>query len=296
MWTWIRESGKQELIETQRPILWDMNHMKYVLPKVDELQVGRYNYIQSLRQFFKSTNKDELLKEPLLAAKRKNQRSPRGPRRSKDRFTPQEYIEKIRPLLREDSLLALDLHVTLKCRESTTNDCSLIGLEWENVNWNDDVYGFPAVTITVHESKTNGGTDWEHCPVDLWFADLSTRLRVAYEKRTSNRIFNFKYDTYLTLYHKLEKKLGWPIRPHDCRRSAGGWLRDLGLSELAIGQYDTKNGKAVGFTGVGWENAEIYYRHYGKMNPLAIYDKKQRLDTSMFNGLVNKIVEQKQWR
>jgi integrase len=295
MWNWIRESERTDLIETQRPILWEMKHVQYVLPKIDELQIGRYNYIQALRHFFKSANKDELLKEPLLAAKRKDQRSPKGPRRSKDRFTPQEYIEKIRPLLREDALLALDLHVTLKCRESTTNDCSLIGLEWENVNWNDAVYGFPTVTVTVHESKTNGGTDWEHCPVDLWFADLSSRLRIAYEKRTSDRIFDFKYDTYLLLYHKLEKKLGWPIRPHDCRRSAGGWLRDLGLSDLAIGQYDTKSGKAVGFTGVGWENAEIYYRHYGKMNPLAIYDKKQRLDTSMFNGLINKMVEQKQW-
>jgi hypothetical protein len=96
------------------------------------------------------------------------------------------------------------------------------------------------------------------------------------------------------MYHKISDKLGWDIRPHDCRRSAGGWLRDLGLSELAIGQYDTKSGKAVGFTGVGWENSEIYYRHYGKMNPLAIYDKKRRLDTSMFNGLINKILEQKQ--
>lgn len=295
MWTWIRESGKPELVETQRPIMWTMEHIKYILPKIDEQQIGRYNYIQALRQFFKSCKKNELLNEPLLVAKRKDQRSPRGPSRSKDRFTPSEYTGKVRPLLLEDERLALDLHVTLKCRESVKGDSSLIGLEWENVNWNDDFYGFPMVTISVHESKTSGGTDWEHCPVDLWFSDLSSRLRAYYEKRTSDRIFDFNYDQYLLMFHKISDKLEWDIRPHDCRRSAGGWLRDLGLSDLAIGQYDTKSGKAVGFTGVGWENAEVYYRHYGKMNPLAVYDKKQRLDTSMFNGLVNKIVEQKQW-
>lgn len=30
---------------------------------------------------------------------------------------------------------------------------------------------------------------------------------------------------------------------------------------------------------------------YGKMNPLAIYDRSQRLDVNMFNGLIHKILE-----
>lgn len=79
--------------------------------------------------------------------------------------------------------------------------------------------------------------------------------------------------------------------PHDCIRSLSGWLRDLGLSDLAIGQYDVTTGEAVGFTGVGWENAEIYYQRYGKMNPLAIYDCSQRLGVSVFDGLILKILE-----
>ena len=74
MWTWIKESARSELVETQRPIMWTMEHIKYILPKIDERQIGRYNYIQALRQFFRSANKNELLNEPLLAAKRKDQR------------------------------------------------------------------------------------------------------------------------------------------------------------------------------------------------------------------------------
>ena len=65
----------------------------------------------------------------------------------------------------------------------------------------------------------------------------------------------------------------------------------MGLSDLAIGQYDQNSGEGVGFTGVGWENAEIYYTRYDKMNPIAIYDKNQKLDLSIFDGLILKILE-----
>jgi len=149
------------------------------------------------------------------------------------------------------------------------------------------------VTMDVYEPKTSGGTWWTHCPVDLWFKDLSSRLKKRWEAegRPSNgRILHYSYHGYAELWKKLSGRLGVKRLPHDCRRSPGGWLRDLGLPDLAIGQYDATTGEAVGFTGPGWENAEIYFQHYGKMNPLAIYDSSKKLDVSVFDGLIHKIL------
>jgi hypothetical protein len=49
----------------------------------------------------------------------------------------------------------------------------------------------------------------------------------------------------------------------------------------------------VGFCGVGWENPNTFYSYYGKMNPIAIYDKTKRLEVNFFNGFIRKILENK---
>lgn len=95
-------------------------------------------------------------------------------------------------------------------------------------------------------------------------------------KPNEGKMIPTSYLKCLELWRKISKRLGKQFQPHDCRRSPSGWLRDLGLSDLAIGQYDQNSGEGVGFTGVGWENAEIYYTRYGKINPIAIYDKKTK--------------------
>lgn len=295
MWQWIKESGDSELVQTQRPILWSIKHIQQILPKIDEKGIARYQPIQALRQFFESCRRYDMLKEPLLKARRKDMRSPKGTRRIKDRFTPQEYSEKIRPLLNDDERFIVDMHITFKCREGDREHGSLLNLKWSDINWEDSFYGFPMVTATIFEPKTGGGTFWEHCPIDLWFADLSSKLKERYQETDGDYVFPFDYVDYLKVWEKISDAVGCKFEPHDCRRSPSGWLRDLGLSDLAIGQYDARSGKAVGFAGVGWENSEIFFQRYGKMNPIAIYEKKKRLDTSMFNGLVNKIVDQKQW-
>jgi len=295
MWQWIKESGDPELVQAQRPILWSIKHIQYVLPKIDEKGIGRYQPIQALRQFFESCRRFDMLKEPLLKARRKDMRNPKGPRRIKDRFTTEEF-KRILSVLDDDEAFMVKMHVTLKCREGDRNKGSLLDLKWSDINWEDSFYGFSMVTATIFEPKTGGGTLWEHCPLDLWFADLSTRLKEKYQEKNGDHIFPFNYTQYTAIWNRISDAIGEDFEPHDCRRSPSGWLRDLGLSDLAIGQYDARSGKAIGFAGVGWENAEIFFQRYGKMNPLAIYDKKQRLDTSMFNGLVNKIVQQKQWR
>jgi integrase len=298
IWAWIRESGKPELVQTQRPMLWTIKHVQYILPKIDELQVNRYEWIQALRRFFESCHKYDMLKETLLKARRKDMRSPKGPNRSKDRFTPQELTQQILPLLTEDEAFTIKMHLTLKSREGSRGKGSLLNLKWQDINWNDTFYGFSAVTVTVFEPKTAGGTYWEHIPVDLWFADLSTELKnrcplLEGRKPEDDFVFPFNYKQYSSVWRKISGKIGFKLEPHDCRRSPSGWLRDLGLSDLALGQYDPTTGKGKGYAGVGWENSEIFFQRYGKMNPVAIYDKSKRLDTTMFDGLINKILEQK---
>jgi hypothetical protein len=291
MWTWIKE--KPELAATQRPISWTDEHVQHIRIKIDEEHVAKYSWIQTLRHFFLSAKRPDMLQNILLKARRRDMRSPNGASRKRDRFTPKEYTDEIRPLLNEDERFTADMHNTLRAREGRNKKGSLLGMKWTDINWEDTFYGFPMVTAQVFEPKTAGGTTWEHCPIGFWFADLPDRLRRRFENRTSEYIFPYTYDQYREVWAKISAALNKDFEPHDCRRSPSGWLRDLGLSDLAIGQYDARTGKAIGFAGVGWENAEIFFQRYGKMNPLAIYDKTKRMDVSMFNGLVNKILEAK---
>jgi len=297
-WQWIRESGKPELVQTQRPALWDSKHVQYCLMKIDELKITRYAPVQSFRMFFESQKRFGMLKEPLLRARRKDMRSPNGRRRKRDRFTPRELNEEILPLLNEDEAFTVKMHLTCKGREGDRGKGSLLNTTWEDIKWEDNFYGFSMVTMTVYEPKTKGGTYWGHIPVDLWFKDLSKELLSRYKANKAlaipeKYVFPFNYDQYLRLWQKISKALNKKFEPHDCRRSPSGWLRDLDLSDLAIGQYDPNSDRATGFAGVGWENPTIFFNRYGKKSPHAIYDKSKRLNTKWFDGLILKILENK---
>ena len=287
MWTWIRESGRDELIRTQRPALWGDEHINFVLAKLAELKISTYGYKQALRRLFESLGRHELLKDRRLRASQKDLRSPNNAKkRTIDRFTPSQVPE-ILSVCDNNQQFAIKLNITLKCRTR-----ALFALDWSNVRWKDEFYGFQMTTIDVFESK--GNVWWKHCPVDLWFGSLSKDLRERWEKSgcpTSGRIIPFDYNDYRRLWIRISQKMGFKLLPYDCRRSPSGWLRDLALSDLAIGQYDANTGEGIGFAGGGWQNPQIYYTRYGKMNPLAVYDRSKRLDVSMFDGLIHKILE-----
>ena len=292
MWTWIRESGKDELVESQRPQLWGNEHIDFIIAKLAELRISVYSDIQALRRLFESIGKHELLKDRRLRASAKDMRSPNNSgKRACDRFTPQQVphiLDFAHDFVNDESdPFAIKLHITLKCRNK-----ALFGLDWSNVRWEDDFYGFSITTIDVYESK--GKVWWRHCPVDLWFGSLSKGLRERWERLgcpRSGKIIPFDKGHYGKLWKHISEKNGTKLEPYDCRRSPGGWLRDLYLSDLAIGQYDANTGEGIGFTGSGWENPMIFYTRYGKMNPLAIYDRSKRLDMSFFDGLIHKILE-----
>lgn len=274
--------------------MWNERHIQFILAKIDTERMGRYGWIQSLRRLYESMKRSDMLSNPLLKARRVDMRSPNGASREIDRFTPSQFKQILESCDTEEERFIVKLHVTLKSREGNIGAGSLLGLKWGAINWTDTFYGVQLVTVTVYEPKTAGGTQWEHCPVDLWFSQLSEDLRKRFEIRpgySDGTIVGMDYPHYLAVWAKINQKLGTNYQPHDCRRSPSGWLRDLGLSDLAIGQYSPTTGKAVGYTGVGWENAEIYFTRYGKLNPLALFDKSQRLDISFFDGLINKIVE-----
>jgi integrase len=295
MWTWIKDSGKNDLVESQRPIIWTDAHIQHIRIKLDEEHIAIYSWIQTLRHFFLSAKRPNMLQNILLKARRRDMRSPNGASRAIDRFTPKEFTDEILPMLNKDEQFIVKMHVSLKSREGDQGKGSLLGLKWSDINFEDTFYGFPIATAKVFEPKTAGGTTWEHCPIDFWFQGLSEELKTRFLASHSSNpyVFSYTQDQYQNLWTKISVVLKKDFEPHDCRRSPSGWLRDLTLSDLAIGQYDARTGKAVGFAGVGWENAEIFFQRYGKMNPLAIYDKSKRMDVSMFNGLVNKILEAK---
>lgn len=287
-WIWIKED--EGLSQLQRPALWDERHIKVILKKVRKMEIALYGPKQALRRFFESQGNYPMQKHVLIKAKRADMRSPKGPKRKVMSFRPSELNEILACVSSENQRL-IKVHVTVKSREQ-----SLLNTEWSAINWEDPFYGFPMATITIFEPKTKGGTYWEHCPLDLWFSDLSTDLYEEWERQgkpKQGKIFPMVYHGYYKLWQAISKILDKKFEPHDCRRSAGGWLRDLGISDLALGQYNPLTGKAIGYTGVGWENSEIYYQRYGKRNPVAIYDKTKRLDIAVFDGLIHKILENK---
>jgi hypothetical protein len=49
----------------------------------------------------------------------------------------------------------------------------------------------------------------------------------------------------LELWRYISRKIGVKLEPYDCRRSPSGWLRDLYLSDIAIGQYDATTGEGT---------------------------------------------------
>lgn len=303
MWMWI----KQEPIESRakeetpkfanlsRPALWDINHILYILQKIKELRVAPYSWKQTLRRFFESQGNIELQKHKKIKAKRSDMRSPKGPARKQTSFVP-SLMSKIWEYLDSKGKLAVDLHLTVKSREGDRGQGSLLDIQWKHINWTDQFYGLPMVTIDVFEPKTSGGTWWRHCPVDLWFGDLSKRLKEKWEKLDRPKegyVLDFTYEQYRNLWTKISKHIGRKLEPHDCRRSSASWLRDLGLSDLALGQYNPSTGEAIGYTGVGWENSEIFYQRYGKMNPKAIFNAQLKLNTKIFSGLILKILEER---
>jgi len=292
-WMQIREDP--ELKQISRPALWDERHIIFILKKLKEREIALYAPKKALRMFFESQGNHKLRKLPLIGARRKDMRSPKGAKRKETSYTPNEYA-KIREFINSEEKLGTDIHVTVKSREGDKGRGSLLDAQWKHINWHDSFYGFPTVTIDIYEPKTKGGTWWRHIPLDLWFGDLSKRLFEKWEKLgkpAEGYILDFTYQEYLKLWHKISWFMKKKLEPHDCRRSAGSWLRDLGCSELALGQYNPTTGEAIGYTGVGWENSEIYFQRYGKMNPKAIYNKRLRLDTNIFTGLIHKILENK---
>ncbi len=271
MWQWVRESPK--LSQKQRPIMWDIQVVKLILSKVNDLKISKYQWVQALRQFFHSQERYKMVKDPLLRARRKDQRAPHAKKRIKDFVSPPEFQDQVLAACdTEDQRLALRMHVTLKAREGSQNieRDSFLGLRWENVIWEDAYYGEPSATIAVYEPKTGGGTTWLHCRLDLFFKNLPQQFRDYWTRQGApkkGRVWKWlSYQDYLRLFKMIREKTGLTVIPHDMRRSGATWLHNIGLDSLAIGQYNPGSGDAIGFGGVGWENAEIYFQRYGKMS------------------------------
>ena len=263
-WQWLRKNHR--LASKQRPVLWDIEVVQFILAKISELGVASYGYKQAFRQFFWSQNKTDLIRHPLLRARRKDMRSPNCVSTRKDFSTPEEF-ERIRksPKMLPDEIITMELHATLGCREGkplVNPNASLLGINWGR-------YNREVKTIDVWEPKTGGGTWWRDIPLDLFFRDLPAKLETLWlslDKPSEGRILPWSYEQLRGIYKKASKILGRKINPHDARRSHATWLLDADCDVRAIiGEYNPQRGEGRAL-GVGWENPEIFFRRYGRLS------------------------------
>jgi len=217
-----------------------------------------------------------MLKHRLLRARRRDMRSKNSnsSKRIKDYATRQDFQMMLDACDTDIERLKLRVHVTLKSREGAYPEhrklgASFCNLKWERVIWHDTYYGESKVTIAVFEPKTGGGTLWIHCPLDLYWMKLPEEFRTYWRSQDSPKEgFVWGDDTYtdyLKQFQKIRERTGMDLTPHDLRRTGATWLHDLGADNLAIGQYNPRTGIAIGYGGVGWENAEIYFQRYGRL-------------------------------
>ena len=262
IWEWVRENPK--LARLQRPILWDIEVVRFVLAKLSDMKISRYGYIDAFRQFFKSLGKHDLVKNPLLRARSKEMRAPGKKEMRREALYTEEFNQALEDEpLKTRTLLWIGVTVGGRPGSKPPFDSGLLGLSWDQVNWKKR-------TINAYESKTGGGTWWTGCPLDLFSDQSFDLLRELWKDQGApekGRIFNRSYEDLRDLCDYLSKKMKRKIIPSDFRDTHAVWLRDLGMSDLAIGQYDALTGEAKGIGGVGWQNAQIFYSRYGKVSP-----------------------------
>ena len=159
------------------------------------------------------------------------------------------------------------LHVTLGCREGTTGEGGILGLEWNRVNWSKR-------TIDVYEGKTGGGFYWLDCPLDL-FGDRAFEMLqqywieqgkpeegkmfhdVSYAKKKGNG------GLYLTeIYEEASEAIGEKygrggITPHFADKLHASLLIDADVPlEMVAGD------KPYGIMGRGWEDLSTLKKYY----------------------------------
>ena len=262
IWTWVRENPK--LARQQRPILWDIQVVKFALARLTEIGISRYGYIQSLRHFFDSCGKHDLVKNPLLRARSKELRAPGKKEHRREELYPEEFKKALEDEpLKVKTLLWTGVTVGGRPGTRPPYESGLLGLSWDQVNWKER-------TVNVYESKTGGGIWWIRCPLDLFSDQSFELLRELWKDQGApekGRIFPMSYKDLRELFDYISEKIGRKTIPSDLRDTHATWLRELGMSDLAIGQYDALSGEAKGLGGVGWQNAQIFYSRYGKISP-----------------------------
>lgn len=277
-WLMIRESGRKSLLQKQRPALWDKEVIDYIIARLVKKKVALYNWKQALRRLFECLGRFDLMKYKKLKARRRDMQSPKGKKRIKTYVTPEEFNQMLGACDTDRERLKLKVHVSLKCREGgekhhRETGASFCNLLWERVLWEDAYYGAPRTTIAVYETKTGGGTLWTHCPLNLYWRKLPDDFKAYWESQGCPKegyVWGEEtYGDYRRLFKKIRQRTGLDVRPHDMRNTGATWLHSMGADNLAIGQYSPGQ-DAIGFGGVGWENAEIFYQRYGRLTPKAV--------------------------
>jgi len=177
----------------------------------------------------------------------------------------------------------LELHMTLGAREGANNPkAGMTGISWDKFKRN-------FTTMDLFESKVRGGIHWRDCPIDLFFADLPTKIRAMWEERgkpITEKLLRKGYTELRNIYKEIRSALAkyfegklepslfteiTTLKPHDADKMHVNllWEAEVPL-EVVAGQY-LGQGEGVGLMGRGWLSINTIKKYY-----LSLTQRSQR--------------------
>ena len=159
-------------------------------------------------------------------------------------------------------------HINLGCREGTNGKTGIIGLLWEDIN-------FQSRRCSMREKghRGNAGERWNDCPLDLFPYLRGWKFLMKFWEQQGRpkkgNVFPISYNTYNVMFHatlkKAAEKFNIPrlaensdtLRLHINRRTHGQYCRRLGIpleyicGDAPFGRY-----------GVGWKDPKIPVKYY----------------------------------
>jgi integrase len=154
-------------------------------------------------------------------------------------------------------------HVSMGCREGTNGKTGILGLLWEDIN-------FQTRRCSLREKghRGNAGERWNEVPLDMFPFLHSWDWLLKYWKLQgcpkNGKVFKVSYSQYNKKFHETRKKCQCRIsedndtmRLHIFRRTHGQYCRRIGIpleyicGDAPFGRY-----------GVGWKDPKIPVRYY----------------------------------
>lgn len=206
----------------------------------------------------------------------------------KDHFTQEEFNEYCSALTDTEKLslegwnAVYRIQVNTTCREGSRNINGIMGLRWENIDYNKR-----RCSMKEKGGRGNASRTWKNLPMDFFPQLKAWQYLMKYhkqlfgyiptnQKHETGRVFkSILYADYLEQFHNTRKRAngriageGETLKPHIFRKTSAQWKIDYGLHlEEVCGVFPD------GYYGVGWDNPAILLKYYVEMS------KKRKAET-----------------